>query len=216
MVSKKSATHTGNVNWGKLTRTSPGATAGCGQAAAMLARHGASNACRCCISRSGPWPAPLWSYRGCARWPHPATSAPPPRWRSPHRASARSASGSSPAARRTAAQVAARRYLAVQHGCGVTSGWAAPCRPRRYCSNGASFVGRATLRSYFGTASKVRCRRTVFTAQPTPAAICRRLNPCFFSSWISTYTSLGFKAARQSDHLLKLVYQFSIAACVSL
>jgi hypothetical protein len=27
---------------------------------------------------------------------------------------------------------------------------------------------------------------------------------------------LGFKAAPQSDHFLKLVYQFSIAACVSL
>ena len=27
---------------------------------------------------------------------------------------------------------------------------------------------------------------------------------------------MGFKAAPQSDHLLKLVYQFSIAACISL
>jgi hypothetical protein len=41
----------------------------------------------------------------------------------------------------------------------------------------------------------------------------RRLKPCFFNTWISTYTSLGIKAApRKSSHPLKLVYQFSTAA----
>jgi hypothetical protein len=35
----------------------------------------------------------------------------------------------------------------------------------------------------------MRCARTVLTAQPTSAAICRRLSPCFLKTLISTYTS---------------------------
>jgi len=40
----------------------------------------------------------------------------------------------------------------------------------------------AAVRSYFGSNFSARCRRKVFAAQPTSAAGCRRLIPCFLSN----------------------------------
>ena len=54
---------------------------------------------------------------------------------------------------------------------------------------------RSFCRSYFGFVPETRWLRTVLTAQPTSAAMRRRVKPCFLNTSISIYTSFVITGA---------------------